>query len=211
MNDSTGTAGQEYGQEYWDDRYSQSERLWSGEPNAALVAEIAEVPPGRALDLGCGEGGDAVWLARRGWRVTAVDISAVALARTREGAEGYGVAELVDLQRHDLAESFPDGEFDLVSAYFLHSRGDMPREQILRTAASRVAPGGLLLIVGHSGHAPWAEDGAQEVELPAAAQVLESLGLPEQDWRVLLGEEREREHASPGGHHADSIVKVRRR
>src|SRR5699024_9963412 len=72
MSDSTGSAGQECGQEYWDDRYSQSERLWSGEPNEALVAEIAKVSPGRALDLGSGEGGDAVWLARSGWHVTAV-------------------------------------------------------------------------------------------------------------------------------------------
>ncbi|QBI54341.1 SAM-dependent methyltransferase [Streptomonospora litoralis] len=212
MSEDTHAAGpRPTGREYWEDRYRESERIWSGEPNAALVAEVGGVQPGTALDLGCGEGGDAVWLARRGWRVTAVDISEVALQRARDGAARSGVADRVDTRRHDLAESFPQGSFDLVSACFLHSREDMPRERILRTAASRVAPGGLLLVVGHAGHAHWEQEAEQQVALPTPPQVLEALHLPQQEWQVQRAEEREREHASAGGHHADSVVKLRRR
>ncbi|MUL40608.1 class I SAM-dependent methyltransferase [Streptomonospora sp. PA3] len=199
------------GQEYWDTRYRESERIWSGEPNAALVAEAADLAPGRALDLGCGEGADAVWLARRGWRVTAVDISAVALERAAEHAAEAGVADRIDFQRHDLAQSFPEGGFALVAALFLHSRGDMPRERILRTAAAHVVSGGTLLIVGHAGHATWEHDHDQDVRLPEAAEVLESLQADPGEWEVLLSQERRRDHASPGGHHADTIVKLRRR
>ncbi|GAA5144654.1 class I SAM-dependent methyltransferase [Pseudonocardia eucalypti] len=73
--------------EYWDERYGQREQLWSGEPNGPLVVEVSGLAPGRALDVGCGEGGDAIWLARRGWRVTAMDISQVALDRAAEAAK----------------------------------------------------------------------------------------------------------------------------
>ncbi|MDX6349032.1 MAG: hypothetical protein QOF84_3822, partial [Streptomyces sp.] len=92
---------------YWDDRYAQNQRMWSGAPNAALVREVSDLAPGTALDLGCGEGGDAIWLARRGWRVTATDISGIALDRAAGHAAAAGVADRIDWQRHDLAESFP--------------------------------------------------------------------------------------------------------
>ena len=138
----SGTAGQDgAGEEFWDARYRESERIWSGEPNAALVREVADLEPGTALDLGCGEGADAIWLARRGWKVTAVDISGVALERAARYAVAEGV-EGIDWQRHDLGSSWPEGEYDLVSAHFLHSPGDMPRESILRRAAAAVAPAG---------------------------------------------------------------------
>jgi SAM-dependent methyltransferase len=152
--------------ERWDARYLESERIWSGEPNAALVREVTGLTPGRALDLGCGEGGDAVWLARRGWRVTGVDISRVALERAARHAADAGVADRTAWQRHNLAETFPAGEYDLVSAHFLHSWGDMPRERILRRAAAATAPGGILLVVGHSGPFPWRPRDAGEA--PAA-------------------------------------------
>src|SRR4051794_25845689 len=120
-------------QEQWDDRYAESHRIWSGNPNVALVAEIAGLPPGRALDLGCGEGADAVWLARQGWQVTAADISPVALVRAAEHAADAGVT--VDFQHHDLSQTFPDGTYDLVSAQFLHFWEDFDRDKILRRAA----------------------------------------------------------------------------
>ena len=79
------------GQGEWDERYAGAERMWSGQPNGALVAEIRDLPPGRVLDVGCGEGGDAVWLARQGWDVTALDVSQVALDRAERAAEAAGV------------------------------------------------------------------------------------------------------------------------
>ncbi|MET9464110.1 class I SAM-dependent methyltransferase [Streptomyces sp. NPDC006544] len=119
------------GEEYWDTRYRESEKVWSGEANAVLAREAASLAPGRALDLGCGEGGDAVWLARQGWHVTGTDISGVALERAADRAVGAGVADRTAWERHDLAETFPAGEYDLVSACFLHSFGAFPRERIL--------------------------------------------------------------------------------
>lgn len=140
--------------EMWDDRYRGSDRIWSGNPNVVLVREVEGLTPGRALDLGCGEGADAVWLARWGWKVTATDISRVALERAAVHAAEADVADRIDWQWHDLGASFPEGEYDLVSAQFLHSMGDLPRERILRRAALAVAPGGVLLVVGHMASPP---------------------------------------------------------
>ncbi|GAA0232427.1 NAD(P)/FAD-dependent oxidoreductase [Cryptosporangium japonicum] len=206
----------------WDERYRESDLIWSGEPNTALVKEVADLPPGRVLDLGCGEGGDAVWFARQGWSVTAADISPVALERAARHAADAGVTDRIDFQRHNLAVSFPDGEFDLVSAQFLHSWGDMPREAILRRAAAAVAPGGVLLIEGHSGAPHW--ENAPENEqhqhghgghpLPSPHEVIASLNLPEDDWEVLVVDEHERTRTFPDGrtiHHVDNTVKLRRR
>ncbi|WP_449063935.1 class I SAM-dependent methyltransferase [Planomonospora algeriensis] len=200
-------------EQLWDARYSESDRIWSGKPNAALVREITDLEPGRALDLGCGEGGDTIWLAQRGWRVTAVDISSVALDRAARHAAEAGVADRIDWQRHDLGASFPDGAFDLVSACFLHSHGDMPREKILRTAASAVAPGGTLLVVGHAGPPPWERHDHHHVDLPTPQEVLESLDLPDGQWEVQRCEEHERIQTGPDGQPAtrtDNTLKVRR-
>ncbi|MGC5345493.1 SAM-dependent methyltransferase [Streptomyces sp. DT24] len=199
--------------EYWDGRYLESERMWSGEPNTVLVREVTGTEPGRALDLGCGEGADAIWLAHQGWRVTATDISRVALGRAAGHAAAEGVADRVDWQRHDLGVTFPEGPFDLVSAHFLHSVGDLPRERILRTAASAVAPGGVLLIVGHAGHPAWEQHDHPEVRLPTPDEVLESLELAEGEWEVLLSEEHERTRTGPDGAptvRTDNTLKVRR-
>ncbi|GAA3936675.1 class I SAM-dependent methyltransferase [Actinomadura viridis] len=205
--------------EFWDSRYLESDRMWSGNPNMILVREVTGMEPGTALDLGSGEGADAVWLARRGWRVTGVDISRVALERAARHAEEAGVAGRIEWRPHDLGTSFPAGTFDLVSACFLHSGGDMPREKILRNAAAAVAPGGVLLVVGHAGLPPWEEhDGHHDahhhdVHLPTPQEVLESLELPEGEWEVLLCEEYERTQQSPEGRPAvrtDNVLKVRR-
>ncbi|MBY8879775.1 SAM-dependent methyltransferase [Actinacidiphila acidipaludis] len=143
-------------EEYWDTRYG-TERMWSGRPNAALVREAAELAPGTVLDLGCGEGGDAIWLAKQGWHVVAVDVSQVALDRGAEHAAEAGVpAGRIEWQRHNLADAFPAGTYDLVSTHFLHSPIEIPRERILRSAADAVAPGGVLLVVGHAARPPWA-------------------------------------------------------
>lgn len=130
--------------------------MWSGRVNPILAREASILTPGTALDLGCGEGADAIWLAQAGWRVTAIDVSTTALERAHEHATEAGVGDRIQCQHHDLAVSFPAGSFDLVSAQFLHSPIEMPRGEILRRAAAAVAPGGSLLVVGHFGTTPGA-------------------------------------------------------
>ncbi|QXJ19826.1 class I SAM-dependent methyltransferase [Actinomadura graeca] len=216
-HDTAGHAGTDSGAGFWDARYAESERIWSGDPNAVLVREATGLAPGTALDLGCGEGADAVWLARRGWRVTAADISRVALERAARHAADAGVAGRIDFQRHDFAVSFPAGTFDLVSAHFLHSPGGhLPREEVLRAAAAAVAPGGTLLIVGHAGWPSWEHDHGhdQDVHFPTPDEVHASLGLPEGQWELQLSEEHERVQNKPDGQpgtRTDNALKLRRR
>ncbi|TXK40847.1 FAD-dependent oxidoreductase [Nonomuraea sp. C10] len=200
------------GQQWWDARYSGSTRVWSGRPNMILSREVPALTPGTALDLGCGEGGDAIWLAGQGWRVTAADISGVALERAARFAAEAGVADAIDFQRHDFGASFPAGSYDLVSAHYLHSYQDLPRERILRAAAGAVAPGGVLLIVGHAGWPSWQDD-HPDVHLPTAREVLDSLELAEGEWEVELCEEFERAQDAPDGTpgtRTDNVLKIRR-
>jgi SAM-dependent methyltransferase len=198
---------------YWDTRYAESTAVWSGNANLALIAEVGDLTPGRALDLGCGEGGDAIWLATRGWTVTATDISAVALAKAAAHAAGAGVA--VDFQQHDLGTTLPAGTYDLVSAQFLYPRGDVPREQILRAAVAAVAPGGILLIEGHQDFGPFAEQHRShgDVSFPEPEAVVAGLGLADGEWQVLRCEKHDRVQNGPDGapaHRTDSTIKLRR-
>ncbi len=168
-------------EEFWEDFYRDGR--WSGKPNALLVEEVSDLAPGTALDLGCGEGGDAIWLASQGWGVSAVDVSATALARAAGHAAAAGVTETIDWERHDLAVSFPSGSFDLVSACYLHSPVQMPRERVLRSAAGAVAPGGTLLVVGHAGFTSRSQPDA-EIRFPTPQEVLDDLALPAGQWEV---------------------------
>jgi SAM-dependent methyltransferase len=132
----------------WDARYSERDGArWSGRPNGRLRAEVAGLPPGRALDVGCGEGADAIWLARSGWTVTAIDISDVAVTRAREAAELAGA--VVEWVRGDALQTpFPAGSFDLVSMQY----PALPKaagEAAVRALLDTVRPGGLLLAVYH--------------------------------------------------------------
>lgn len=190
---------------FWEDHYGRHERVWSGRANPVLVDVVELLPPGTALDLGCGEGGDAIWLAGLGWRVTAVDLSVTALDRAAADAATAGVAERIDFQRHDLAVTFPSGAFDLVSAQYLHSPVEFPRDRVLRAAASAVTHGGLLLIVDHASISPgsWAEP----------EETLAPLGLSPDEWRTERLEAREREATGPNGRRitvTDNIIAVRR-
>lgn len=184
--------------EFWENRYGERDLLWSGKPNDLLVREVEGRAPGTALDLGCGEGGDAIWLAERGWQVTAVDISSTALARGTAQAERMGLAARIDWQQHNLAESFPAGSFDLVSSCYLHSPVELPRNQILRAAVAAVKPGGTLLIAGHAGFASW-QQANPAMQFPSADEVLESLELEPGAWRVETKKNVQHEHKSPEG------------
>ena len=131
----------------WDTRYAGEELVWSSTPNQFLVAEVQGLRPGKALDLGCGEGRNALWLAEQGWTVTGVDFSSVGLARAARLAEAGGVN--VDWVQSDVLTWRPPAEgFDLVAVFYLQL-APSDRMEALRIAVSAVAPGGTLLVVAH--------------------------------------------------------------
>ena len=131
----------------WDERYGGEEFVWKTEPNQFLVAEVADLPSGKALDIACGEGRNAVWLAGRGWEVTGVDFSPVGLAKARRLAMDHGVD--VDWVEADVVEwDPPAGSFDLVIIFYLHLPSD-DRHRVMAHAQDALADGGTLLVVGH--------------------------------------------------------------
>ena len=139
---------QQPGAAEWDARYSERDgAMWSGRPNGRLVADVADLAPGRALDVGCGEGADAIWLARRGWSVTAIDISDVAIGRAREAAELAGTS--VEWVCGDALQAlFPARSFDLVSMQY----PALPKaagEAAVRRLLDTLRPAGMLLAVFH--------------------------------------------------------------
>jgi SAM-dependent methyltransferase len=200
---------------FWNSRYAESDQVWSGEPNRALVQSATSLRPGRALDLGCGEGADAVWLAERGWNVTAVDIATNAVTRaaalaTRRGVPPDRITWLVE----DLATWTPPGPYQLVSACFLHSPVDFPRTAVLQRASAAVAPDGHLLIVGHAEAPPWAAShNHTDHRFLSPAEELAELQLDEQTWTVAVSEVRPRDAMGPNGERAtlrDVITLVHR-
>jgi len=195
-------------QDFWEQFYGERDQVWSGKPNVVLVEEIEGVEPSTALDLGCGEGADAIWLAGQGWRVTGADISRAALERAAAHAEEAGVAERITWARHDFARSMTNGPFGLVSAHFLHSPVDDARDPALRAAAAAVASGGILLVVSHEA-VPW----HPEVEFPTAHEVLDSLGIDPVEWDVEQLASRPRRAKTPDGVEvevSDSVVRLQR-
>ena len=133
----------------WDARYAAADRVWSAEPNRWAVEVLGDLPPGTALDLGTGEGRHAVWLARLGWRVTAVDFSGEAIRKARTLQQAHLPEARIDWRQADVVtDPPPAAAFDAVLLMFLH----LPRPQhrtLLRGAARALAPGGTLLLVGH--------------------------------------------------------------
>ncbi|MDV2477044.1 methyltransferase domain-containing protein [Rhodococcus zopfii] len=139
-----------YDAAFWDQRYNHADPLWSGRPNPALVEEATALAPGTALEVGCGEGADALWLARAGWQVTGSDFSAQALARAGDHTPA-ALADRVTWQQADI-RTWTDDEgaprFDLVTASFLHFPSPL-RRTVFAALTSRVAAGGHLVIIGH--------------------------------------------------------------
>jgi 2-polyprenyl-3-methyl-5-hydroxy-6-metoxy-1,4-benzoquinol methylase len=133
--------------EEWDKRYAAVENVWAAKPNRFLVAEVSELEPGRALDLACGEGQNAIWLASLGWDVTGVDFSEAAIEKARNRAERDGVR--VEFACADLLEYQPDpAAFDLVLLLYLHIPAP-GRRQVLEKVSAALAPGGTFVLVGH--------------------------------------------------------------
>ena len=192
----------------WDRRYGVSELLWTGEPNRFLVSETADLRPGRALDLACGEGRNAVWLARQGWQVTGVDFSAVALEKARRLAEANGVkAEWVVA---DLLEYRPEGRaFDLVLLFYLQVP-ESQRHEIVRAAADAVAPGGTFLLVAHDrSNLEHGHGGPQE---PAVLYTADDVVLDLDDLRIERAERVERSVQTADGERValDALVRASR-
>ncbi|MGA7910302.1 MAG: class I SAM-dependent methyltransferase [Candidatus Dormiibacterota bacterium] len=133
--------------EAWNHRYADAELVWSAEANRFLVQEVADLPPGRALDLGAGEGRNAIWLAERGWRVTAVDFSSIGLQKARRLAAARGV-EVTWIEADLRTYSPARGAFDLVALLYIHLPGE-ERRALVRRAGDAVAAGGTLLVIGH--------------------------------------------------------------
>lgn len=199
-------------EQHWNEMYLSRERVWSGEPNGVLVTEAAALPPGRALDVGCGEGADALWLARRGWQVTATDISQIALARAAEASAASGLASEVTWTHADLLTATPPaGGFDLVSMQYF----PVPRQHHhtgLRALIETVATGGTFLVANHDladmsrhpDHSPDLSDYCQPGEITA---------LLDDSWTVLVDETRPRVSPAPAGTHhiRDTVLLARRR
>lgn len=199
------------GEQFWERHYHGREQVFSGNANPILVEVAGPLPAGTALDLGCGEGGDAIWLARQGWQVTGVDVAATALARAAANARTAGVADRITFEQHDLTRSQPDGAYDLVTAQYLQSPVTFPREQVLRAAAEAVAVGGLLLIVDHASVPPWSW-ADPDTRFPTPEQFLASLQLSGR-WRNERLAAPSRRATGPGGQSAtvtDNVIAVRR-
>lgn len=194
--------------ECWEARYAEGHTRWSGNVNASLATEIATLTQGTALDIGCGQGGDAIWLAVQGWTVTATDVAQSALDTGAERAAAAGVAAAITWEQHDLGVTFPVGTFDLVATSFLHSPVELPRTAILRRAAAAVASGGTLLVIGH---APSATH--DHAELQTADDVVADLALPAEEWTVRTCALVELEHAFAGEkptRRTDAVVRYER-
>ncbi|MGW8724453.1 class I SAM-dependent methyltransferase [Streptomyces sp. NPDC055808] len=198
---------------YWEDVYAARPVVTDPRPNVRLTEVVTALPPGRALDLGCGNGGDALWLARQGWRVNAVDISAVAVARLTDLARSGGLGDRVTAARHDLHESFPRGGFDLVNAHYLHTPFDLDRSSVLRGAAHALRPGGRLLVVDHGSTAPWSWNQDPDAHFPTPHEVAAGIGADPSAWTIERAEASRRTATGPGGQRAevtDHILLLRR-
>ena len=188
-----------FDEQAWEERYRATDAMWSGRPNPQLVAEAADLPPGSALDVGCGEGADAIWLAERGWQVTAVDISPTALERGRAHAETRGpeIADRIRWVHADVTAELP-GERVRPGVRAVHAPAAGAAAGAVRPAGRAVAPGGTLLVVGHdfSDVAAGAHRPPEPERFFTAEEVAESL---DDRWEVLVVEARPRPGPRPRG------------
>jgi len=187
---------------FWNELYETSARIWSGKPNPQLVAEVEELAPGRGLDVGCGEGADAIWLAQRGWQVVATDISSVALGRAAEHARETDAAAAGRIEwRHvDLlgdAEAPERDAFDLVSAQFMQLAPE-PRARLFSALAASIRAGGALLVVGH--HPSDMTSGVHRPPRPERFYAADDIaGLLDDSWTIVANEARPRSVTTPEG------------
>ncbi|WP_033337479.1 FAD-dependent oxidoreductase [Catenuloplanes japonicus] len=206
--------GELFSRDYWEKRYAgHGTHLFRGKANAHLVSDVAGLTPGRALDAGCGEGGDALWLAAQGWETTGVDISATALERAAAHAAERGLT--VTWEQGDLTSWAPEpGAYDLISRHFVHMYG-AAGEDLYRRLAGGVAPGGTLLIVNHS-YTDVASSTIPRPDLPEMFMTAPEIAaaLKPDEWDIQVAEERARPATGPDGAETsvhDVVVRARRR
>ncbi|MBR8742107.1 cyclopropane-fatty-acyl-phospholipid synthase family protein [Nocardiopsis sp. MG754419] len=208
--------------EFWERHYGDDDPSTPRPaPNAAFVALAEDLPlvppPGarsgapRALELACGRGGDALWLATTGWHVTAVDVSDHVLAVLAERARRSGIADRLDVQGHDLERTLPGlDRWDLVYANYFHPTTDLDRNAVLRRVSRSVADGGRLVVLDHGSTAPWSWN--RDAAPPTAEDLRRSLAL-DGSWTVEVCERRTRLAHGPDGRTAtviDNVVVARR-
>lgn len=207
--------------QFWEDHYDGADQIWSGTVNRVL----SEIVPGlgtdstgavrgRALDLGCGEGADVLWLAEQGWDAVGVDVSATAISRARAAAGGpdTGGSVRASFVVGELSAA-PAGPYDLVTASFLHAPAKRKREEILADAAQLVALGGHLLVTSHAGAPSWADASHHHNGFPHPEEDVAAIGLAAPTWEILLAETRSRDITSPDGEPAtidDGVILARR-
>ena len=203
----------EYDRDSWEERWSQvlrdhADQVAQRPPNVHMTDAVGDLRPGRALDAGCGHGSDALWLAARGWRVTAVDFAATALAHGRSAAEAIGpdIAGRIDWVEADLASWTPPADaYELILCMYVHVAASV--EEMVQRIAAGVAIGGTLLLVGHRPIDP-----ATGAATAAAGQVQVSveatLALDPERWELVVAEERPRPIAGTG---VDAVIRAQRR
>lgn len=191
--------------EFWERLYGEAGPVWSGKVNRTLAETVTGFAPGRSLDLGCGEGGDVLWLASQGWQATGIDLSQNAIARAREAASAKALhaqfiaADLAEWAQDPVSIDGGGDGFELITASFFQSPVELPRETILRAAARRVVSGGHLVLLSHAASPPWA-DGLRyrQNEMPSPESELALLGLDPEGWHVFA-EIRTRDVTGPPG------------
>jgi SAM-dependent methyltransferase len=209
----------DFDKDYWErhwqqDRAGGAASMAAHPPNPYLARETGGLTPGTALDAGCGSGAEAIWLASRGWHVTAADISAAALAHAAERAAASEAGPRLRWVEADLSVWRPDDRFDLVMTHYAHPA--MPQLEFYDRIAAWVAPGGTLLIVGHL-HTPGATGHGHGHHPPAEASTTASAvaaRLDDTEWKIVTAEEHLRTLTGPGGHEVplhDVVVRATRR
>lgn len=197
---------------HWEERYASAEQVWSGKVNATLAGALDSLVGVTAVDIACGEGGDALWLASRGWHVTGLDLSATAIRRATERAEREGLSEATAFVAADALAWEPPAAVDLVYSSFLHSALPIDRLAILRKGATWVAPGGHLVILSHAAPPPWSQRLHERAhEFHGAAEQVAALELGDQ-WNVVTAEDVSRPVVAPDGTDAvlvDALVVLR--
>jgi trans-aconitate methyltransferase len=221
--------GHEFDRSYWDEHYAKADTAAGHRlpPNPYLVEEVGNLPVGSALEAGCGEGAEAIWLAQAGWQVTAVDIATEPLARAAGRAEAEGVGDRIEWVRADLGSWQPARTYDLVTTHYAHPA--MPQLELYDRLSAWVAPGGTLLVVGHlqSGHAGHLAHGAPDGraahagshdDRPPAEASVTAKGITERlepaTWEVVTAVERTRTLDGTGCRHdtlQDVVVRAVRR